>query len=387
LLKSQLVLSQQAEQLRDADRRKDEFLATLAHELRNPLAPIRTGIDLLRASPSEASSSRALAVMDRQLKHMVRLIDDLLDVSRITQGRLELKKKRVELGTVLDAAIEASRPDLERNGHQLRIDVESRALLLDADPTRLAQVVSNLLNNASRYTPPRGVIEISAAQRGTEVLIEVKDNGIGIPEGQLSEVFEMFSRVNRGFERSREGLGIGLALVRTLVEMHGGNVSAASDGLGHGCTFSVRLPLADPMSAVDAASRPPSALPQHKKRILVVDDNEDAADMLVLMLRQAAYDTSQANDGPSALAAVEAFTPDLVILDIGLPGMSGYDVARTLRKRRSKEQLELIALTGWGSAEDKHKASEAGFDAHLTKPVDADMLYRALAELEQQGTT
>lgn len=382
LRRSQLVLAEQAEQLRSADRRKDEFLATLAHELRNPLAPIRAGLDLLGKSRDEASTERALKVMDRQLKHMVRLIDDLLDVSRITQGRLELVRTRLELGTVIDTAIEASRPHVERNRHQLRVSVEERSLPLDADLTRLAQVVGNLLNNASKYTPPGGMIEVTARQQGHEAVIDVTDNGIGIPEAQLSEVFEMFNQVNRAMDRSQGGLGIGLALVRRLVELHGGSVAARSPGPGQGSTFTLRLPLAEAVGKADeSGSHGSPALHALKKRVLVVDDNEDAAEMLALMLKQAEYDTSQASDGPSALAAVESFTPDVVILDIGLPGMSGYDVARVLRRQKGNE-LELIALTGWGSREDKQKAFEAGFDVHLTKPVDANMLYRALAELD-----
>lgn len=384
LRRSQLALAEQAEQLRSADRRKDEFLATLAHELRNPLAPIRAGLDLLGRSHDEASTERALKVMDRQLKHMVRLIDDLLDVSRITQGRLELVRTQLELGTVIDAAVEACRPHLERHRHQLRVSIEDRALPLDADLTRLAQVVGNLLNNACKYTPADGVIEIAARQQGSDAVIEVKDNGIGIPEEKLSEVFEMFSQVNRTMDRSQGGLGIGLALVRKLVELHGGSVAAESPGPGQGSTFTLRLPVAEAApKAEDSAPQGPRASPPIKRRVLVVDDNEDAAEMLALMLEQAEYDTSQASDGPSALAAVEAFTPDVVILDIGLPGMSGYEVARALRRQKGNG-LELIALTGWGSREDKQKAFEAGFDVHLTKPVDASMLYRALAELERR---
>ncbi len=384
LRRSQLVLAEQAEQLRSADRRKDEFLATLAHELRNPLAPIRAGLDLLGNSREPASMDRALKVMDRQLKHMVRLIDDLLDVSRITQGRLELVRTRLELGTIIDSAVEACRPHLERNRHQLRVTVENRAVPLDADLTRLAQVVGNLLNNASKYTPAGGLIEVSAFKQGTDAVIEVKDNGIGIPQAQLCEVFEMFSQVNRTTERSQGGLGIGLALVRKLVELHGGSVVANSAGPGQGSTFTLRLPVAEAAASTDASGpHAAAALHPSKRRVLVVDDNEDAAEMLALMLKQAEYDTSQASDGPSALAAVESFTPDVVILDIGLPGMCGYDVARALRRQKGNE-LELIALTGWGSREDKQKAIEAGFDVHLTKPVDANMLYRALAELEQR---
>jgi len=388
LRRSQLALAQQAEQLRNADRRKDEFLATLAHELRNRLAPIRTGLDLLRKSRDEQSTGRALKIMDRQLGHMVRLIDDLLDISRITQGRLELKRARLPLGTVLDTAIEASRPHLERGQHELRVNIEDRELAIDADLTRMAQVVSNLLNNSSKYTPPGGVIEITATRQGDFAVIEVTDNGIGIPQAQISDVFEMFTQVNRTTERSQGGLGIGLALVRKLVEMHGGSVAANSGGPGQGSTFSVRMPLADTVGPVDEAS-PQTDPTSHalKKRILVVDDNEDAAEMLAVLLQQGGYDTARAIDGPSALAAVESLSPDVVILDIGLPGMSGYEVASALRRKKGVSQLDLIALTGWGSREDKQKAADAGFNLHLTKPVDANLLYRALAQLEGRSAS
>jgi signal transduction histidine kinase/ActR/RegA family two-component response regulator len=382
---SQAELARQAEQLREAGRRKDEFLATLAHELRNPLAPIQTGLDLLARSREPCKVDHALGVMHRQLGHMVRLIDDLLDVSRITQGRLELKRARVALSEMLDTAIEASRPSVERRQHTLELDIEDPHMAFDADLTRLAQVVSNLLNNASKYTPSGGTIKLSARQRGETGVIEVRDNGIGIPGEHLEHVFEMFSQVNRATEGSRGGLGIGLALVRSLVELHGGSVSAKSEGAGKGSTFIVKLPLAAGQSGSVTSERPAPHRPRDKRRVLVVDDNDDAADLLSLMLEQAEYATTKACDGPSALAAVEAWTPDVVILDIGLPGMSGYDVARALRRNQHGEELELIALTGWGSQEDKQRAMEAGFDVHLTKPVDAEKLYGALAQLEARS--
>jgi signal transduction histidine kinase/ActR/RegA family two-component response regulator len=381
---SQAELARQAEQLREAGQRKDEFLATLAHELRNPLAPIQTGLDLLARSRDEHKVEHALGVMHRQLRHMVRLIDDLLDVSRITQGRLELKRAHVKLGDMLDTAVEASRPAIERRKHVLQVSVSEPELIFDADLTRVAQVISNLLNNASKYTPSGGLLELSAQRDGDYGVIKVRDNGIGIPPEHLEHVFEMFSQVNRATEGSRGGLGIGLALVRSLVEMHGGTVSATSLGSG-GSTFTVRLPLA--VIQQPGPEERPSAFPgphRDKRRVLVVDDNDDAADLLSLMLEQAEYTTNKASDGPSALAAVQAWTPDVVILDIGLPGMSGYDVARELR-RTSCERLELIALTGWGSNEDKQRAMDAGFDVHLTKPVDAEKLYGALAQLEARG--
>jgi len=373
-------LANQAEQLRSADRRKDEFLATLAHELRNPLAPIQTGLDLLELPHDVPAEKRALGVMRRQLQHMVRMIDDLLDVSRITQGKLELKRSVVTLGDVLDVAVEASRPLIERNEHQLRRQVSQPELTFEADLTRIAQVVSNLLNNASKFTPRGGVIELTAARAGDELVIEVRDNGIGIRAEHLERVFDMFSQVNREVVRSQGGLGIGLALVRSLVEMHHGKVVASSEGPGHGSCFTISLPLGPEHALAETPARPSASAPRDRRRVLVVDDNDDAAELLELMLH-AEYDTTTASDGPSALAAAERFTPDVVILDIGLPGMNGYDVARELRRRPSPHRLELIALTGWGSHEDKQKALEAGFDVHLTKPVDRERLYGALARL------
>ncbi|HKY36665.1 MAG TPA: hybrid sensor histidine kinase/response regulator [Polyangiaceae bacterium] len=377
-------LARQAEQLREADRRKDEFLATLAHELRNPLAPIQTGVDLLGLPHDDQAQKRALTVMNRQLRHMVRMIDDLLDVSRITQGKLELKRSWVTLGDVLDAAVEASRPIIERHEHTLRKRISEPSLRFEADPTRIAQVVSNLLNNASKYTRPGGVIELITERQGRELSIQVRDTGIGIPAEQLHQIFDMFSQINRETDRSQGGLGIGLALVRSLVEMHQGSVVASSEGPGRGSCFTIRLPVDREAGGCDSQPQARSSAlpPRDRRRVLVVDDNDDAADMLALMLQNAEYDTSKASDGPSALAAAEAWTPDVVILDIGLPGMSGYDVARELRRRGSQRRLELIALTGWGSHEDKQKAIDAGFDVHLTKPVDADKLYGALANLE-----
>jgi two-component system, sensor histidine kinase len=384
LQKSQAELARQAEQLREAGQRKDEFLATLAHELRNPLAPIQTGLDLLARSRDPDKLDHALEVMHRQLRHMVRLIDDLLDVSRITQGKLELKRSQIKLEEIIDTAVEASRPAIERRKHTLTVDVQDAGLIFDADLTRMAQVLSNLLNNAAKYTPAGGHIDIVARRDGDFGVIEVRDDGIGIPPEHLERVFEMFSQVHRATEGSRGGLGIGLALVRSLVELHGGTVTAASTGQG-GSRFSVKLRLA-PEQCLGPAPRP-SVFPGRadKKRVLVVDDNDDAADMLSLMLEQAQYTTNKAFDGPSALAVIESWTPDVVILDIGLPGMSGYDVARELCRTGRRSQLELIALTGWGSSEDRQRAFDAGFDVHLTKPVDAEKLYGALAMLEARA--
>jgi signal transduction histidine kinase/ActR/RegA family two-component response regulator len=385
LQQSESELARQAEELRLAARRKDEFLATLAHELRNPLAPIRTGLELLSRAQDNESVQPTLGVMQRQIGHMVRLIDDLLDVSRITNGKLQLRRRRVELSAILQAAIEASRPLIERKRHTLRVSMPEAPLSLDADLTRVAQVVGNLLNNASNYTNEGGIIELSAKRDGDAVVIEVRDNGAGIPAERLSDIFEMFSQVNRVPERSQGGLGIGLALVRRLVEMHGGTVSAASPGLGQGSTFTIRLPAAPSIDASAAAASESSA-PRHGNAtpVLVVDDNEDAAEMLALVLGQSGYYTKTAYDGRGALAAVGEWTPRVVILDIGLPDMDGYDVARALRGDGRLTELGLIALTGWGSHDDKRKAMEAGFDIHLTKPVDARDLQRVLAELARR---
>jgi PAS domain S-box-containing protein len=388
LQQSESELARQAEELRRADRRKDEFLATLAHELRNPLAPIRTGLDLLARSSDAPRSQQTLGVMQRQIGHMVRLIDDLLDVSRITSGKLQLKRERVALATIIDTAVEASRPVIERKGHTLEVVVPDGTLALDADLTRIAQVVGNLLNNASNYTPNGGLIRLETIREGQFAVIQVSDNGSGIPDDRLKDVFEMFSQVNRTLERSHGGLGIGLALVRSLVEMHGGSSSGSSAGLGKGSTFTIRLPLAAAESVRSPAipASEPTPTRDTKKRILVVDDNEDAAEMLALVLDQAGYRTKTAYDSRTALAAVDAWSPEVVILDIGLPDINGYEVARELRRVGRFADLSLIALTGWGTQDDKQKAMDAGFDVHLTKPVDAGALHGALARLERRAS-
>jgi signal transduction histidine kinase/ActR/RegA family two-component response regulator len=383
LQQSESELARQAAELRRADRRKDEFLATLAHELRNPLAPIRTGLELLTRSPGGDATERTLGVMQRQITHMVRLIDDLLDVSRITRGKLELDRQRVELASIVDAAVEICRPMIERKQHTLRVVVPEPALAIEADLTRIAQVIGNLLNNAAKYTTDGGVIELSAKRDGEDVVIQVRDDGVGIPADSLADVFEMFSQVNRALERSQGGLGIGLALVRSLVELHGGRVEASSPGLGRGSTFTVRLPIgAVPQASQSSADESPAPEIRGRERVLVVDDNEDAADLLSMVLEQSGYETRTVYDGRSAIGAALEWSPSLVVLDIGLPDMSGYDVARELRLPERGAPLTLIALTGWGTQDDKRRAMEAGFDVHLTKPVDAAQFHAALAQLE-----
>lgn len=385
LQRSQAELARQAEQLRSSDRRKDEFLATLAHELRNPLAPVRTGLDLLSAVSDPDTARRTTAVMQRQVSHMVRLIDDLLDVSRITRGKLELKKAPVTLGDIIDSALEASRPGVERARHTLEVSVADRSMTFDADHTRLAQVVSNLINNSSKYTPPGGRIELVATSREGRAHIEVRDNGVGIPEDRLSDVFDMFSQVNSPLHRTQGGLGIGLALVKSLVEMHGGTVTASSPGVGLGSTFTVDLPVIErPRSVAPPGFDMASLRPSGKPRVLIVDDNQDAAEMLSMMLEMAGYETRTSYESRQAIELVSDYAPAIVILDIGLPDMNGYEVARELRSRDSSPPLALIALTGWGTTEDKQKAAAAGFDVHLTKPVNAELLEAAIAKVRGQ---
>jgi PAS domain S-box-containing protein len=376
---SQSELAKQAEQLRSADQRKDEFLAMLAHELRNPLAPIRTGMELLRQSRNPETAERALGVMNRQVAHMVRLIDDLLDVSRITRGKLELKRGPVQLGTLVSTAVEASKPFIERGQHTLRVAIENEALWLDADVTRVAQVIGNLLNNAAKYTPRGGIIELTAGRQADQVVIAVRDNGLGIPRERLADIFEMFNQLSHPSERAQGGLGIGLALVKRLVELHGGSVLADSPGPGQGSTFTVHLPLSVPTAGAHAADGQAAGYNGARKRVLVVDDNDDACQLLAMMLQNADCQTQTANDGPSALQAASSWSPDIVILDIGMPGMSGYEVARRLRDGQNGSPVRLIALTGWGTVEDRRKAFDAGFDVHLTKPVEVAELYRAIA--------
>jgi CheY-like chemotaxis protein/two-component sensor histidine kinase len=352
-------------------------LATLAHELRNPLAPISAGLTVLERAHDPQRAQRTLGVMRRQVTHMVRLIDDLLDVARITRGKLELKLERFTVKAAIEAAIEASLPNLTRGAHKLHVDVAEAPLHLEADLTRVAQVVSNLLNNAAKYTPNGGNIFLAVWREGADVVIEVRDDGMGIPPEKLEEIFQMFGQVNQSLDRAQGGLGIGLALVRRLVEMHHGSVAARSEGAGKGSTFTVRLPAADAPAATPLPE-PPRVSPGSAKRVLVVDDNEDAGELLGFMLEQEGFEPVIVNDGPAALRVAESVTPSVVILDIGLPGMSGYEVAKRLREQSSLSDTAIIALSGWGSPEDKRRAIDAGFDLHLTKPVFLEELRQAL---------
>ena len=361
------------EALRIADRRKDRFIATLAHELRNPLAPIRTAVAILgREAVAEPDRAWSREVIERQVEHMARLVDDLLDVARVSSGKLLLRKERVTLAAIVAAALETSRPALDAAGHKLVMHIPAAQAMLDADPTRLAQVLSNLLNNAAKYTPPGGTVELHAEQAGSELVLAVRDNGMGFPPELARQLFEPFAQWAPA-EHAAAGLGIGLSLVRGIVELHGGTVSAASEGPGRGSRFEARLPLAAAaQSTQPGAPAAPRAAPPGV-RVLVADDNRDAADTLCRMLSLYGYEVRAAYDGAAALQICEFFCPHAAILDIGMPVRSGYDVARELRARRGAE-LRLIALTGWGAEGDVQRAREAGFDHHLTKPADPGVL-------------
>jgi len=376
------LLKAAEEALKDADRRKDEFLATLAHELRNPLAPLRTGLQVLRLNPTGSTADAAREMMERQLGHMVHLVDDLLDVSRISRGKVELKRERLSLKTIVESAIETSRPSIDEAHHTLTLKLPSEPVYIDGDLTRLAQAVSNILTNAAKYTPQGGRIELVAKQEATRAVISITDNGVGIPSELTTSVFEMFAQVNRNLNRSQGGLGIGLALVKRLIEMHGGTIEAQSPGAGKGSTFTIRLPIALPEEASLEESSPVTLhhAPE-KRRILIVDDNKDGADSLAMLLSMLGYEATTAHNGYEALDSVHAHPPDLIFLDIGLPGIDGYEVARRLRSDIPVYNGTIVALTGWGSDKDKQKSRESGCDAHLTKPVDLGAVEQILTRL------
>ena len=374
-------LKSNADALMEADRRKDEFLATLAHELRNPLAPIRSGLDILRASPAAPNAEEIRDMMDRQLSHLVRLVDDLLDVSRVSKGKIELRKARIALRDVLKSAVDASNPLITAGRHELRLILPDAPVWLDADPTRLSQVVSNLLNNAAKYTPEGGKIALSARRLGEEVIIEVSDNGVGIPADMLPKVFDLFTQVRDNLHRSNGGLGIGLALVKQLVEMHGGVITAESGGPGKGSTFRLRLPVAEPAPVSSDVTKPPSqVLPQKAAlKVLVVDDNVDVAQMVGWMLETIGHDYRLVHEGKLAIQTAQEYRPDAILLDIGMPGMDGYAVCRALREQRLFDDTVIIAQTGWGQTQASATPGELGFDHHLVKPVNLDCLEKLLA--------
>ncbi len=372
-------------QLRQEAGMKNEFLATLAHELRNPLAPIRTGLQILRRTLTGDPVTRTLDMMERQVTHLVRLIDDLLDVARITRGKLELRKQKVPLSLLLSNAVESSRPWIDAGKHTLTVSEPNELITLNVDPTRIAQVISNLLNNAAKYTPSEGKIALTARHKDNTIQIEVKDNGIGLSQEMLVKVFDMFSQVEPSMTRSQGGLGIGLTLARRLTEMHNGRLEATSDGPGTGSTFTVILPCNEhahtkPINS-DIAPHVDQALNAQSHRVLVVDDQLDIAQSLKDLLSLLGHDTHTASNGPEALQAAKEFKPELIFLDIGLPGMTGYEVARNLHALGTSPKPKLIAITGWGDAHHVSLAQEAGFDQHLTKPVDPLEIERILQTL------
>jgi len=377
-----LALKASGKTLNEMDRRKDEFLATLAHELRNPLAPLRNGLQLLKlATDNPELIERTRQMMDHQVTQMVRLIDDLLDVSRITNDQIQLTKEITTLDKIISQAVETSRPIVDAQQHKLTIGLPAGEILLEADAVRLTQVFSNLLNNAAKYTPPGGAISIEGRQRDQEVVVSITDTGIGIPKEMLPRVFDMFVQVDKSLERAQGGLGIGLSLVRRLVELHGGSVEGHSKGVGSGSQFTVRLPIAQWSAgagrAVSEGAATSESIPQ---RILIADDNEDAAASLAMILRMQGHDTRTAKDGADTLEVAAEFQPDVVLLDIGMPKLNGYETARRLRSAPASKRVLLVALTGWGQESDRLRSSAAGFDAHLVKPVKLDQIERLLAD-------
>lgn len=372
--------------LKEADRSKNEFLATLAHELRNPLAPIRAAVKILQLkSKITPESQAALEVIERQTRQMTRLIDDLLDIARITSNKLELRRERIDVSEVFRAAVETSRPLIEQRGHKLVVKAPAEPLHIDGDLVRLAQVVSNLLNNAAKYTERGGRIWLAAARQGNQALIKVRDTGMGIAPEVLPQIFEMFSQADRGASGSPGGLGIGLTLVKRLVEMHGGTISIESEGRGKGSEFLVRVPMAifqtKQPDVLSITKQEPGIRSGPPIRILVVDDNQDSADSLGLLLKLLGNDVRIVHDGPAAVEVANEFEPRVVLLDIGLPTMNGYEAARQIRQLSWADRAVLIAVTGWGGADDRERSKQAGFDHHLVKPVDPDVLTQLLASL------
>ena len=375
-----------ADELLAADRRKNEFLATLAHELRNPLAPIRNGLQVWRLSehdPKLMEQSREM--MERQLAQMVRLVDDLLDLSRVSRGTIELQTERIELERIIEQAVETSRPIIDQAGHQLTLDVSTSPIYVNADLIRMAQVLSNILNNAAKYTEPGGQIRLSAFRQGDDAVVKIIDNGIGIPPDMLPSIFDTFTQVNRRLDRSQSGLGIGLSIVKTLVEMHNGSVEATSEGIGKGSQFIVRLPIV--LSVVESGSDVEQTRgPSGACRVLVVDDNRDAAASLAMMLRVMGNESKTAHDGLEAIEVAASYRPDIMFIDIGMPNLNGYETARKIREQPWGKTMVLAALTGWGQDDDRRKSEEAGFDYHLVKPAEPSLVEKILTSTAESET-
>jgi signal transduction histidine kinase len=365
---------------KDADRRKDEFLATLAHELRNPLAPIGNALALTKHAEDDPEVQRqARETIERQFGQMVRLVDDLLDVGRITRDKLELRKQRLELASVIHQAVETCRSLSDGMGHKLRLNLPLEPIWVQADPVRLAQVFINLLNNACKFTEDGGEISIAVERQGGYAAISVKDSGIGIAPDKIESIFEMFQQVDQSLERTRGGLGIGLTIVKRLVELHGGQISVRSEGPGRGSEFIVRLPVLLESAALAPSTAKASEVATAPRRILVTDDNRDAAKSLALLLQYNGHEVETAHDGRQAIAKAEVWRPDVMLLDLGMPEMNGYDVCRSIRRTPWGKGIRIVALTGWGQEQDRRNTREAGFDAHLVKPVDLSALKNVLA--------
>ncbi|HEY3487461.1 MAG TPA: ATP-binding protein, partial [Gammaproteobacteria bacterium] len=369
--------------LRETDQRKDEFLAMLAHELRNPLTPIRNAAEILRLAGMDGKSRQAASEMlDRQIGQMVRLVDDLLDVSRITRGKIGLRKQKIELATVINNAVETARSLGESRNHKLTVTLPSQPVYVHADPDRLTQVVGNLLNNAYKFTNPGGRIRLLVEPADSHALIRVKDNGIGIAQDQLPRIFALFAQVDTSLERSQSGLGIGLTLVKNLVALHEGTVEAHSPGIGKGSEFIVRLPIAAAPSKPMLDQPSPQQSTAVPRNILVVDDNRDLVDSLSALLKLTGHKVHIASDGEEAVKEAAKLQPEVILLDIGLPKLNGYEAARRIRAQQKDKHALLVAMTGWGQETDRRRSAEAGFNAHLVKPVDLDKLNKLLDGLD-----
>jgi signal transduction histidine kinase len=374
-------LQRQTHELADANRAKDEFLAMLGHELRNPLAPILNAVGIMRAhGSSDATLERSRDAIERQVHHMARLVDDLLDVSRITRGTIELRQETVDLTQIVRQVVQSIRPEMERHGHTFHVTLSETPLWLRADATRIEQVLSNLLTNAAKYTPDGGTIWLSCIAEAEQAVVRVRDTGRGIPGEMLPRIFELFTQVAPSIDRAQGGLGLGLTLVRRLVEMHGGQVTAQSEGLGHGSEFTVSFPLVEPQERRVRTRVAAGSGTTAGKRILVVEDNPDSRETLRDLLQLWGHEVDVAPDGAAGLAALSAHPPDVALIDIGLPGLSGYDLTRKIREMGIAESVRLVALTGYGQPADRRRALEAGFDDHLVKPLDPEALRRLLSE-------
>ncbi len=373
-----LTEQKQHRDLQDSDRRKTEFLATLGHELRNPLAPIRTGLEVMKLAHGDlVIIEEVRSMMERQVRQMVRLIDDLLDVSRITQGKMVLRASRVDLAEIIQSAVEATRSFIDEANHELTVSLPHQSIFLNADPTRLAQVFSNLLNNSAKYTPKGGRISLSCQRHDSDVVVSVRDNGLGIPANMLDDIFKMFTQIDRAVEEGYTGLGVGLTLVKRLIEMHGGIIEVRSDGAGQGSEFIVRLPILSEVAVTKTVQEP--RIVTRSLRILVADDNKAAAIMLSMVVKMLGNDVRTAHDGDQAINVASEFLPEVVLMDLGMPKMNGYEAARHIRQQAWGKDVLLVALTGWGQDEDKERTRQAGFDHHLIKPAEPATIEKLLA--------